>query len=380
VDAGGGGTAAELPPSTGPVLFAANDAELTQRLSQSQPGQHIVLTGSLYQQARTLGDGDMVINRDLQHMPVIKGRFALIGADSWVYGLDFDGASVSIAGDRARIVRCKVHDLGSTSPIAVGGGRDVVVAYCEVYRWGTTAPCGGARGINIRSPKLDGSDGATRIEVFRNYIHDQIGRNPETCANDAEVIAAGQTGATGRGESHFEGHFHHNLIVNCLADNEGFGVKSSYNLIEYNHLIEVRGFNLRLGGFNRFIGNRVEGSLHPGGDRGGYRNLTLGEVFAGALTIRGGDYDWLEGGAYRYMRSDGTKVIGAHAQAIKVGVDAWDVWTRPARDTLVESTNVAPVLGPEQIGTIDRWDQAPSMPVPQAITLTPADVGPFTSQ
>jgi hypothetical protein len=371
---------ASLPPSQGPVLRAADDAELTLRLKQSAPGQHILLTGPRYTAPRTLGPGDVVVNRELARMPLVLGRYTLAGAGAIVYGLDFRGVGVSISGDRARLLRSRIHDLGKESPVGVSGGDQVVIAYNEIFRWGTTAACGAARGLTIRAPRPNGSDGATRIKVFRNYFHDQIGRTLETCEGDSEVIAAGQTGASGRGESRFEGHFHHNLIVSCLGDNEGFGVKSSYNLIERNHLVNLRGFNLRLGGFNTFIANRLEGTSKPGGDRGGYRNLSLGEVFAGRLSIRGGDGVWGSNGDYRYLRSDGTRVIGARAASLEVGVDRHDIWSLPALGTLIEATSVAPTLGPEQKGTLNRWSQAASLAVPDAVRLTPAEVGPLSTR
>ncbi len=370
----------DLPASVGPALTAANDSELTSQLSKSQAGQHIELTGSLYLMGRTLGAGKVVINKNLKKMPVIKGSYNLSGKNSVIYGLDFTGAGVSISGDGAKLLRSKIHDLGTRNLVYVGDGETVVIAYNEMYKWGATSKCGASRGINIRAPFLKGGEGATRIKVFRNYIHDQVGYNPETCEGDAEVIAAGQTGSAGRGESKFEGHFHHNLIVNCMGDNEGFGVKSSYNLLEFNHLKEVRGFNLRLGGFNRFIGNRIEGSSKPGGDRGGYKNLSLGENFAGDVSIRGGDSYWGENVSYKYMRSDQTRIIGLKAPRLTIGVDKYNVWNLPAVNTLVEATSIEPQLGPEQKDTINRWNKSASEVVPDAVNLTTDDVGPLAGQ
>ncbi len=365
-----------LPESVGAPLTAANDAELTARLAESAPGQHIILTGSSYSAARTLGEGDVVVNLDLDAMPRIAGNYTLEGDEAIVYGLDFDGANVVIHGARDRVLRSRIHDLGSESLVSISLGEDAIVAYDEMYRWGGTGMCEARRGINIRSPRSDGMDGAWRPQVFRNYIHDQIGFNPESCATDGEVIAVGQTTASGRAQVRLEARIHHNYLVDVGGDNEGIGVKSSYGVIAFNHMVRARGLNNRFGGLNLYIGNRFESPTSGGPEvgRGGYCNVSLGEVIEGRMDVFDGDTLFTDTAPMTRLRSDSTEIVGTTYAVLYIG-DCFDYGPYDAIQTLVRNTNAPPTLGPDQSGTIDEWDQPAIYDVPDAIRLTPADVG-----
>ncbi len=373
-----------VPKSIGTALTAKDDKELSSRISAAKYGQHILLTGKLYTQDRTIDTGTIIRAADIRHMPVVQAHYNLSGNDIYIEGLDFSGkeAGVDINGDRIHFSRSKIHDIGKATPIGVGDGDGIEIAHNEIYNWGTTAACGSARGLSIRSPLPTGRDGATHIQVYRNYFHDQIGYNSESCDNDAEVIAAGQTHVNGRYAGRMEGLFRHNYFVNTAGDNEGFGIKSSYNRIEFNHLKGARGFNLRIGGFNEFVGNRVEGTPsfpRPGGNRGGYKNLSLGEVMDGTLDVFGGTHSWLDQQVGSFLQSDGTKVIGARVRKIEVGVDSSSRWTMPALNTLIQSTSVAPEYGTDQKLTDNEWNKSPSMAVPEAVRLDPSLVGPYAT-
>ena len=371
----------DLPASVGTPLKAANDSELTTALSKSAAGQHIVLTGTSYSAARTLGAGKVITSADLAKMPVITGVYTLSGNGAIVHGLYFSGAGrVVISGDRAQVLRSKLQ--GQTDiPITVNGGTGVIIARNELSSWGKNTEGGARRGISVKAPRQDGTDGASQLTICYNYIHDQLGYNPETVETDAEVIALGQTGSGGRSQSKLEAWVHHNLIVNCAGDNEGFGVKSSYNKIEYNHLIGVRGFNNRTGGYNTYIGNRLEKIVGSGArlNRGGYKNRSLGEVIDGNIRIEGGNYNFGET-HQSYMRSDSTEVIGTTAKGFIIGVDEWNKWNLNAVNTLIEATNVAPTLGNEQSNTRNRWSTTASVSVPTAIRVASADVGPLSDR
>ena len=365
-----------LPPSVGEPLTAADDAELTDRLDESAPGQHILLTGSSYSADRTLGDGDVVVNLDLDALPRVTGTYVLEGDEATVYGVDFDGGTVGIRGARNRLLRSKVHDVGARSPVSISLGEDAIVAYSEIYQWGESGTCGARRGINIRSPRSDGSDGAWRPQVFRNYIHDQINYNPESCQTDGEVIAVGQTSASGRAQVRHEARVHHNYLVDVGGDNEGIGVKASYSVIAFNHVNRARGLNNRWGGYNLYVGNRFENpsSGGPQVSRTGHCNVSLGEVLDSRVDVFDGDTLFTDTSPGTRLRSDSVQIVGTTYDVLYVG-DRFDYGPHDAIDTLVRGTNAPATLGPDQSGTIDEWDQPPIYDVPDAIFLTPADVG-----
>jgi len=376
------GATGELPTSVGTPLEAANDTQLTTELGNATAGQHILLTGSSYSTHRTLADGIMIIG-DPASAPDINGVYTLSGDDSWVWGLDFDHntGSVIVSGDRANVQRCYFSNATNRSPVRVQDGDDVVIAYNEIDNWGSTGTCGAYQGITVTTPSLGSTDGAIRIEVAYNYLHDQVGYNPESCSNDAEFIQIGQTGTGGRAQSNAGAYVHHNYVVNCLGDNEGMGVKSSNGAFEYNHFDNVRGFNNRFGNDNTFTGNRMENVLGGGRtNRGGLRNLSLGEVTDGPMQAEGGtmegDDTWP--GGTQYFRSDTTKFIGTEATGgIHVGVTTSATWTLNALDTLVQDTSSTVTTGTMETNTTDDSAGAPSQSVPTAITLTTADVGPL---
>lgn len=257
----------------------------------------------------------------------------------------------------------------------IADGEDAVLAYSEIYGWGRTGVCEAARGINPRAPLPNGDDGAFRPHIFRNYVHDQVDYNPETGGPDAEVIAVGQTAASGRAQTRFAGRIHHNYLVRVRGDNEGIGVKASYSVIAFNHLREARGLNSRFGGFNLFIGNRVEdviggGSFH----RTGHGSVSLGEHIPGSIVIDDGDTLWTDTAGRSRLRSDSVEIVGATYDSLRIG-DKYEYGPYDAVHTLVRACNMAPVLGSEQSGTIDEWDQPSPYPVPTPITLTESDVG-----
>ncbi len=370
------GTYELLPESNGSPLFAANDSELTARLSSSHPGQHIVLTGAQYSAARTLGDGKVVVNLDLNDMPRITGDYSLDGADATVYGLDFDSARVTLRGDRARVARSKIHHT-SGSPVVILDGEDAVVAYSEIYHWGELGDCGAARGIVIRAPLPNGSDGTLRPDIFRNYLHDQVNYNPETCSSDGEVIAVGQTSASGRAKTRLAATIHHNYLVDVAGDNEGIGVKGSYSIIAFNHLVGARGLNNRFGGFNLFIGNRAEAVVGGGlgFHRTGYCNVSLGEVIDGSVIIDDGDTYWTDpDNSKNRLRSDSVEIAATTYDQLSIG-ERYEYGPYDAIDTWVRAGNKAPLLGSEHSGTIDEWDQPSPYSVPPPASLTTADVG-----
>jgi len=370
----------DLAASVGPVLYAANDSELTSQLAASNPGQHVVLTGTVYDENRVLYEGDVVVGADINDPPVVDAKYTFSGADSGVYGLDFDGGWIVMEGDRAFIKRCWIHSMGAQVPIAIDDGDHVVVANNEVYNWGNTSDCGARRGIRIRAPKPGDHDGARWPRISWNYIRDQVNFNPESCSPDAEVISVGYGGSAQRGQSELGAWIHHNFLVNCGGDKEGIGVKASYNTIEFNHLNGLRGFNNRHGGFNVYRGNRIEnidgsGKRH---NRGGEQNWSIGEVTSGEFQVESGWYNFGEthGDAGTYMRSNDTRIIGSVAADFEIGVDRGNLY---AINTLIEATNKAPLLLSNQSGTINDWDQSASVTVPTAITLTADDVGPLAS-
>ena len=248
-----------MPAFNGTLLKAVNDSALTSVLSVSAVGQHIVLTGSTYSTSRTIGFGKVLVG-DLANLPTVGGIWTFAGPDAIVYGIHKKSGRLNIdgPGHRCQIIRCYISDITGTYPIWVGGGDDIVIARNEMFSWGVDSPCGGQKGISVRAPRPGLADGARRIRISYNYFHDQLGYNEESCTNDAEVISLGLTQSEGRARSEMQAWVHHNLIVNCLGDTEGLMVKASYNRIEFNHLNNVRGFNNRFGGFNQYIGNRVQ--------------------------------------------------------------------------------------------------------------------------
>ncbi len=370
----------DLPESVGQPLTAANDSQLTAALNESSPGQHIILTGSSYSNNRTLGSGDVIVALDISNPPTVSAKYTLSGADSIVHGLDFNGGYLVITGDRAQVLRCYIHNVGAQVPIAIDDGDDVVIACNEIFNWGAEGECEARRGIRIKAPRPEMHDGARRPRISWNYIHDQINYNPETCSPDAEVISVGYGGGGQRGQSKLEAWIHHNYIVNCVGDKEGIGVKSSYNLIEFNHLSGLRGFNNRHGGFNEYIGNRIENIQGEGmrHNRGGYRNKSIGEVTTGSFQVESGGYNFgeIHGESSTYMRSEGVQIIGSKASSFEIGVNKGNL---DAIDVLIENTNIPPNLLSNQSSTINRWDQPASISVPRAIRLTPNDVGPLSN-
>lgn len=386
----------ELPASVGTALQASNDSELTTHLAAFSEGQHIELTGSLYTTDRTLPNNAMIVNYDVENPPTIRARYTITGDSVTLYGLEFDGNSKNYAGiisygDNVRIIRNYFHgmDPNTTSdpngrPIVVEDGDNGEISFNEIYDWGDTPEGFARQGIYLRAPRPGLADGARYTEIAYNYLRDQNGYNPESYPiSGGEVIQLGGTQTGNRFKSEAYYYVHHNYIKSAGdGDNEGFGVKASYSRLEYNHLDGARGFHNRYGGYNTYIGNRVENIVGSGSriNRGGYNNLSLGEYIEGVVKVEAGDMRWEDLTPVNYLRSDGTQIIGTTgATAIRVGVDIGGTPEYDAIGTLIQETNIAPTLETRQSSTTNDWNGTYSGTVPTPITLTASDVGPLAT-
>jgi hypothetical protein len=379
----------ELGISAGPFLMVKNDNELTQALATANNGQFIVLSGQNYNLDREIGAGRVLVAKNLDRMPKIFGKYSFVGEDTTIYGLDFVQHGLYIDANKVKILRSKIHDIGAEIPINIYHGDNVIIAYNEIYNWGRDdIQCGARKGISTQAyaKTFNSPNGSVGIKIYRNYLHDQIGYNNEgTCVIDAEVINVGGTAASGRSQSVHDAYIHHNLIVNALGDDEGIGVKSSYNRIEFNHLKEVRGFNNRSGGHNYYIGNRVENAKSNQFSRSGYNNWSIGEVIDGTVTVAGGTFKWGELRSSELTKGSATMMpfrvhlIGLQANQIHIGVDQYNKLNLDAYGTVVIQSNVEPILGDLHSATnISSWNEAATQfNIPEAIRLTPNEVGPY---
>lgn len=364
-----------LPASVGTALTAANDSELTTALSTSASGQHIQLTGASYSTSRTLSAGKVLVG-DPANPPSFTGNLDLSGDGAIVYGLDINGGTIVSSGNNVKILRNLIHGYTGTGTLfRITDGDDVLISHNEIYSWGAAGSCGAVRGLAIRTPFLNLTDGAIRPEVCYNYFHDQIGYSEEACPNDAEFIALGEAGSSERAVSQAYCHVHHNYASACNGDDEGMSVKSSYGTIEYNHFNNVRGFNNRLGGLNTYRGNRVTNQGGTLTNRGGYQNTSIGENFSGAVYVDGGNWAWGDTPS-SYLQSDGTQIIGMTTTDLRIGDDRWSVWNLNATGTTVTECSVNPTLGAEQDNTTNNWNGSYGGTMPDTITLTTAQVGP----
>jgi hypothetical protein len=361
--------AAEEAPPRRELAVGGGTGGLAAALAEARPGDHLLLEDGDYPGEVVVGasgaPGAPVVLRPRRRWGArFTGRVAVAGADVTLHGLLLDGAAVELAGDRARMTRCRQAGTEGIA-VLVSGGRGV-----EVDRNELSGMRG--RGISVRPDPRDPA-AAAGAWIHRNHLRDFEGRRRE---NVHEGLQLGQSRRDT--DASLRALVELNLLERVSVDSEAVSVKSSDNTVRLNTLLDCRAFvTNRHGERNRIVANRLERSLgitvH---DRG---NAVLGNVLVDCrdgIRVMAGNVapDGWPGEGTHPAAAD-TLVAGNVTDRLTVGY-AFRGHAVPAT-----GTRVAAGQGGEglrllvEAGTV-TGAEAPAAEGAPPPRLTPADVGP----
>lgn len=324
---------------------------------------------------------------------VVTGNVTLSADGVTLYGIMFDDVRLNVYADDCRIRRCIFDDYSTnegfntyvsktSSPVAPADNTEF--AYNEFRH---------SKGIGIRV-----NAGSTNTKIFRNYFHDFTANSGS--GNVHEAIGFG-TGTPTQDEAMY-GVIEYNFILRSAHDAEAISIKSSYNTIQYNHILDCTdetitfngsnynipnankngSINNRFGRYNIYLGNNVENS------GGYYISDEFTEWYGNKTTsgsgmrIKHGVYtrsDTVPSGGSKYLRVSDTDLKGNDFSAIHIGFEFSSVtYNYNTLNTDIDGDNGAT---PTYENSTDQSETNTSAslsysPIPTPIELDDTDVGP----
>jgi hypothetical protein len=370
----------DLPPALR-ERAVANPSELQAALLTARPGDHIVLAdgsyasrGGLRVEVAGTPSAPIVVRAGNRLRARLTTGLAIDAPDVVVAGLEIGGSGMAVAGDRARVTRCRFRGTRGIA-LALLAGEGAVVDRCEFVG------CRG-RGISIAPDGRAGRIAGPRVQ--RNHFREFAG---EPGDNGHEAVQIGQFG--GDALLQVGAAVEHNLFVGIDVDSETVSVKSSGNTIRANTFLACRSRPTnRFGNRNRWHANWIEdcrGMWIYGADHELLGNRLVGPNGEGLCVMAGNSSPEdirksapAAGGREKdhspYCRD--VLVAGNTAERLVIG-KVIERFGRPY-DLPAIGTRVEEHAGPTAVelatGTlIAEWA---SVAVPTAVRLTADDVGP----
>jgi hypothetical protein len=353
-------------PTASRSILVSNSQELQAALQAVQPGEHIVLSSGSYSgQFSAFKHGTkespIVIRGEQLHTAEFTGSLELRGNHTWIYGVQFNAATLRLIGEGTVASRCywrQGQDDISAACVSVTG-VDCQVGFCEFDRYR-------AKAVEV----LPGA-GARRTWIHRNYFHDS--NTDQRYQLYGIVIGSPSDELVELG-----GVVEYNLFRRCLSKQNNLilnfcsRVSINNNTIEqcYGALI-----NNRAGNGNSIKGNWISDPQSGVGGINNYGadNAIHGNFCSGKISIYAGNRSPLTIDARDTPASLRASVVSNIATVIVGATPPSDV---PATDTVVEA-NQGTVQRQREVGTTVSATSSISVPAP--VRLVDTDVGPYAN-
>lgn len=356
-----------------------NCTALQAALNAAQSGEHVVADNTAYNCNLTMSKTGVVLRSKNLLGATLGGEVVISGSGNYLFGFKIHGpqTNVKLGGTGNKVLRNNFQGWPRFA-ITMVTGRGGEVGYNEFSNPCPWATCGGGDyplRIAIRSAENSPSNFHFNAKVYRNYFHDFPTKpNPanyhsgqddaiEVCQTLRPATAMLQTGWL----------IEYNLIQNHLQGHGVLDMKCGGNIVRFNTMVNVPGgrIDARNGHYNTVIANWLEGTggmtIHGRGHRYIGNKVTGG----GNISVMAADGEWNNVINQIKQRAYEVQMIG-NIGTLKVG-HAYAGDTIPAYNTRVEGHQGGVSLG-VQTGTV--VSNSTSVDVPQAVKLTPSQVGP----
>jgi hypothetical protein len=384
-----GGTTGAGTPSGGDKLPAAartvnvaNGSQLSSAISNAQAGDRIVLASGSYggfTVERSGANGKpIVIISPTPRGAKVGGTITINGNYVWVIGMDMGGHNINIFGSHDRVSRNYLGARTGPGIFAQKPSRNAEIDHSELTGFITVPDNASAIGSSPIFSRHQCSSPANHY-IHHNYIHDSNGGGKN---GNSEAIMSGFGVSCGK-DTHFA-PLANTLIEYNLIQNYGAGyclrTKSATNTFRFNTCINTDSIQDRWGIDNHWIANWVE-------DAGNmlifdHGSKVIGNVLIGT-TLRIGAGNLNDASDYEagYYAADDALVVG-NSGPLTIGY-FWGDEKAPAFKVLnvrVEAHKTGNGCGQGTItcvyGNTATFSATTQHQVPQAIRLTPSQVGP----
>ncbi len=379
IDVGGITSGNPNLPNATKTTEASQCSALQAALNNAQQGEHIVADNTAYNCNVTMNKTGVVLRSKNLLGATFTGQITMEGSNNYLFGFKIHGnnTNVRLGGTNNKVLRNNFQGWPRFAITAVTG-RGGEIGYNEFSRPCPWATCGGGDyplRIAIRTAENSPSNFHFNAKVYRNYFHDFPTKpNPanyhsgqddamEVCQTLRPATAMLQTGWL----------IEYNLIANHLQGHGVMDFKCGGNIIRYNTMINSPAgrIDARNGHYNTVVGNWMEGT-------GGMTVLGRGHNYIGNRIVGGGSIMVMAADGEWNINQNGLKqrayevTLTGNNAPLTIG-KTYGGETFPAFNTRVQGHHGNISYG---MHTGTSVSASATGDVPQAVKLTPSQVGP----